>query len=167
MASVRQLPSGMVARYLDRPLGDVGVEKIRTHALDVLYAELAARGGRCRHRPCPRTSCPRGRRRCPSYKRGGHPPCTAHDGACADWVPCDTSPCEHGGPLDVATVARVHGVVHSMLEQARKWGWGKRSVADDANPGEVVEEEPDIPEEQDVIRLLADLDDVDPDLAGR
>jgi hypothetical protein len=39
----------IVARNL-RPLHDVDVAKITNHILDVLYAELAARGGVCTHR---------------------------------------------------------------------------------------------------------------------
>jgi hypothetical protein len=46
----------IVARNL-RPLHDVDVAKITTHTLDVLYAELAERGGACTHRPCPIAPC--------------------------------------------------------------------------------------------------------------
>jgi hypothetical protein len=46
----------IVARNL-RPLHDVDVAKITTHTLDVLYAELAARGGACTHRPCSPAPC--------------------------------------------------------------------------------------------------------------
>lgn len=150
---------GVVDRYLRRPLGDVDVPSIRTRTLDELYAELVQRGGRCQRRPCPRTACPEGRSRC-QRKTCTHPPCEAHEGACADWVPCEATPCQHGGPLAVSTVVRVHVVVHAMLEQARRWGWVRRNYADDAQPGEVHEEEIDPPGEEDVILLLAELDRV-------
>ena len=39
-------------------LHGVDVTKITTRTLDVLYAELAARGGACTHRPCPPAPCP-------------------------------------------------------------------------------------------------------------
>jgi integrase len=53
----------IVARNL-RALHDVDVAKITTHTLDVLYAELAARGGACTHRPCPLALCPEHGPRC-------------------------------------------------------------------------------------------------------
>lgn len=46
----------IVARNL-RALHDVDVAKITTHTIVVLYAELAARGGACKHRPCPPAPC--------------------------------------------------------------------------------------------------------------
>jgi hypothetical protein len=46
----------IVARNL-KALHDVDVAKITTRTLDVLYAELAARGGACTHRPCPMGPC--------------------------------------------------------------------------------------------------------------
>jgi hypothetical protein len=47
-------------RIVDRYLAsfrDRDVAKIGTKTLDDFYAELAARGGRCQHRPCPRRPC--------------------------------------------------------------------------------------------------------------
>lgn len=155
---------GMIDRYLDKPLGDLDADRIRTRTLDTLYGELAARGGRCQHRPCPRTPCPEGRRRC-QRKTCKHPPCEAHQGACADWVPCVSSPCPHGSPLSIATVARVHGVIQAVLQLGVKWGWLRRNYAELANPGTVVEDEVDPPGEADVILILADCDRFDPMLA--
>jgi hypothetical protein len=71
----------IVARNL-RPLHDVDVAKITTHTLDVLYAELAARGGACTHRPCPPAPCPEHGPRC-RRKKCKRPACS-HKGACAD-----------------------------------------------------------------------------------
>jgi integrase len=155
----------IVRAYLAKPLGAIEVSKITTRTLDVLYAELTVRGGRCRHRPCPRTPCPEpGRTRC-QRKDCVHPPCEAHGGACADWEPCDGAPCPHGGPLAVSTVNRIHVVVHAALAQGVRWGWIRRNPAEHANPGQVLEEEIDPPAEVDVIPLLAEVERTDPRLA--
>ena len=62
-------------RIVDRYLGslrDVDVARIGTHTLDVLYAQLSARGGSCQRRPCPLQRVPGAR---PSLSaQGMHPP---------------------------------------------------------------------------------------------
>jgi hypothetical protein len=128
----------IVDTYLRRPLGAQDATRVTTRNLDVLYGTLVERGGACQHRPCPRpTSC----------GIDGHPircqrvacvrswVCPTHDGACAGWTPCDESPCKHGGPLTVASVARIHNAVRSAFEQAVIWGWRRDNPAERANPG--------------------------------
>lgn len=59
-------------RIVDRCLGslrDVDVARIGTHKLDVLYAELTARGGSCQRRPCLAHPALRGPRIWTSYSR--------------------------------------------------------------------------------------------------
>src|SRR5690606_13818301 len=162
----------IVRTYLAKPLGAMDVASIRTRTLDVLYAELAARGGRCQHRPCPRPPCPGhpGERcnrvgctpPCPGHpgarceRKSCERRCPVHDGACASWVPCKDTPCEHGASLSAATVHRIHSVVRSLLEQAVAWGWISKNPAVRANPGQIIEDEIDPPDEPDVIRLLAE-----------
>jgi integrase len=154
-------------RIVDRYLGalhDMDVAKIGTHTLDVLYAELAARGGQCQHRPCPRRPCPDHGPRC--ERRGcTRPPCEAHQGRCAQWAPCESQPCRHGRPLTASTVHRIHVVVHAALQQAVTWGWIARNPADHADPGEILQEEIEPPDDVDVVRILAEAEAVDPRLA--
>jgi integrase len=154
----------IVRTYLARPLADVDVARIRTHTLDVLYGELAERGGACRHRPCPRpVNCgveghPK---RCQRVQCVRSWVCPRHDGGCANWVSCEESPCEHGAPLDTSTVNRIHTVVRSALEQAVKWGWILRNPAEYAEPGEIHVKEVEVPEDVDVVRYLAVAQDED------
>jgi integrase len=154
----------IVNTYLTRPLGAADVVKISTRTLDVLYGELAERGGACQRRPCPRpTSCgveghPK---RCQRVQCVRSWVCPAHGGACAAWIPCEESPCEHGGPLEISTVNRIHTVVSSALEQAVKWGWRARNPAEHAEPGEIEEKEVDPPDDVNVVRYLAVAQDED------
>jgi hypothetical protein len=60
----------IVARNL-APLHDADVTKITTHTLDVLYAELAARGGACTHRPWPGDGAPARRHSSPCCPPSG------------------------------------------------------------------------------------------------
>jgi integrase len=152
----------IVARNL-APLHDVDVTKITTHTLDVLYAELAARGGACTHRPCPTAACLEHGPRC-RRKNCGRPACP-HDGACTTWTSCDAQPCRHGAPLSAARVHRIHTVVRSALGQAVKWGWIRRNPADHAEPGEILEDEVEPPADVDVVQLLAEAEEVDHRLA--
>ena len=152
----------IVARNL-RALHDVDVAKITTRTLDVLYAELAARGGACTHRPCPLAPCVEHGPRC-RRKKCERPACP-HKGTCADWTPCEDQPCRHSAPLSGARVNRIHTVVRSALGQAVKWGWIRRNPADHAEPGEVVEMEVEPPSEVDVIKLLAEAEQIDTRLA--
>jgi len=152
----------IVARNL-APLLDVDVAKITTHTLDVLYAELAARGGACTHRPCPPAPCPEHGPRC-RRKKCKRPACS-HKGSCADWAPCDDQPCRHSAPLSAARIHRIHTVVRSALGQAVKWGWIRRNPADHAEPGEILEEEVEPPADVDVVHLLAEAEELDLRLA--
>ena len=154
-------------RIVDRCLGslrDVDVARIGTHRLDVLYAELTARGGSCQRRPCPRSACPEHGPRC-QRKGCTRPPCEAHKGRCAEWTPCERQPCRHGRPLTGSTVHRIHVVVHAALQQAVSWGWIDRNPADHADPGEVLQEEIEPPEDVDIIRILVEAEALDPRLA--
>jgi integrase len=152
----------IVARNL-RPLHDVDVAKITTHTLDVLYAELGARGGPCTHRPCPVAPCIEHGPRCRRQKCAR--PACPHNGACWDWTPCENQPCRHSGPLSAARVNRIHTVVRSALGQAVKWGWIRRNPADHAEPGEILEQEVEPPANIDVIQLLAEAEEIDHRLA--
>ncbi len=152
----------IVARNL-RALHDVDVAKITTHTLDVLYAELAARGGPCTHRPCPPGPCLEHGPRC-RRKKCERPTCP-HKGACAVWIPCDNQPCRHSGPLSAARVHRIHTVVRSALGQAVKWGWIRRNPAENAEPGEILEDEVEPPTDVDVVQLLAEAEQIDARLA--
>lgn len=147
------------------PLRKVELAKLRTDTLDEFYVALTARGGRCRHRPCPRRPCPDHGPRC-ARKGCTRPACDAHVGACSAWTPCDERPCEHGGPLDPATVVRIHVVVHSALERGVKWGWIARNPAEHAEPGEAVDEEIDPPTDLAVVHLLETAETRDPDMAA-
>jgi integrase len=152
----------IVARNL-RPLHDVDVAKITTHTLDVLYAELGARGGPCTHRPCPMAPCIEHGPRCKKQKCAR--PACPHDGACRGWTPCEGQPCRHSAPLSAARVNRIHTVVRSALGQAVKWGWIRRNPADHAEPGEILEQEVEPPANIDVIQLLAEAEEIDHRLA--
>jgi integrase len=154
-------------RIVDRYLGslrNVDVARIGTHTLDVLYAELSARGGRCQRRPCAPPPCPKHGPRC-ERKGCRRRPCEAHEGRCAELTPCESHPCRHGGPLTTSTVHRIHVVVHAALQQAVAWGWIARNPADHADPGEILEEEIEPPEDVDIIRILAEAESLDPRLA--
>jgi integrase len=154
---------GIVNRYLSS-LRYVDVSRIGTHTLDVLYAELTARGGSCLRRPCPPRPCPEHGARC-ERKGCTRPPCEAHKGRCAEWTPCERRPCRHGRPLTASTVHRIHVVVHAALQQAVTWGWIVRNPADHADPGEILEEEIEPPDDVDIIRILAEAETQDPRLA--
>lgn len=156
---------GIIRRYLRHSaLADVATEQVRTATLDEFYGLLAERGGRCTHRPCPRRPCPDHGPRC-ERKGCTRPPCEQHDGGCAAWDPCEQTPCAHGAPLSVATVRRVHVVVHAALEQAVVWGEVRRNQATHADPGLVVEEEVEPPAPEGLVRLLAAIEETDPPLA--
>jgi len=152
----------IVARHL-APLHDVEVAKITTRTLDILYAELATRGGPCTHRRCPTPPCPQHGPRC--RRKACERPACPHSGACQSWMPCHDQPCRHSGPLSAARVHRIHTVVRSALGQAVKWGWIHRNPADHAEPGEILEEEVEPPAEVEVIQLLAEAEQVDHRLA--
>jgi integrase len=152
----------IVARNL-RALHDVDVAKITTRTLEVLYAELAARGGACTHRPCPMAPCTEHGPRC-RRKACDRPSCS-HGGTCASWKPCEDQPCRHSAPLSAASVHRIHTVVRAALGQAVKWGWIRRNPADHAEPGEILEEEVEPPGDVDVIQLLAEAEQIDTRLA--
>lgn len=153
---------GIKTRYL-RELCRLDVTTIRTHGLDVFYAALEERGGRCTNRPCPPTRCTKHGPRC--RRVGCRTPCVTHKGACAGWTPCATQPCEHGAPLSPATVRRVHVAVHAALEQAVAWGWIGRNPADHVSLTEVDQIETLSPELDDFVRMLAATETVDPRLA--
>jgi hypothetical protein len=158
----------LIDAYLMRPLGKLDVRKIRTEMLDDFYSVLAERGGRCQRRPCtrPRSCGVDGhaadcrRQACIAAWR-----CPVHDGACAAWARCEESPCEHGGPLAVSSVCRIHNVVRSALERAVIMGWRTTNPAEHADPGRVLEEETDPPDDPDVIRLLAEAEETEYALA--
>lgn len=185
---------GIIDRYLggldptvqrDHGLSRVGVTLIGTQTLDAFYASLQDHGGQCQHRPCPPQPCPGhpaawcnrkgcGRRPCPGHPGPGcwrkdcvRPPCPIHRGRCSSWAPCAESPCRHGRPLDLATVKRVHVVVHAALEQAVTWEWGgiARNPAARCKFGELPETETATPTIFEFVRILVATEAVDEDLA--
>jgi integrase len=62
-------------------------------------------------------------------------------------------------------VNRIHVVVHSALQQAVVWGWIIRNPADHADPGEILEDEIEPPDDVDIIRILAEAEEIDIRLA--
>jgi integrase len=56
-------------------------------------------------------------------------------------------------------------VIHAALQQAVVWGWIARNPADHADPGEILEDEIEPPEDVDIIRILAEAEDLDARLA--
>lgn len=158
----------IVDRHLRHtPLARLPVDRITTRDIDRLYDQLAARGGACTHRPCTRPPCDTHGPRCQRTGCVAAWTCPTHQGACANWTPCGQAPCPHGGPLSTATVARIHVVVRSALQQAIVWGsWGlRRNPAQHADPGAVVTDEVTPPGREDVIALLARAEALDPRLA--
>lgn len=86
---------------------------------------------------------------------------TERGGACQRQPRCETKPCDHGRPLDPATVVRLHKMIHSALNQAVAWGWVARNVSDHADPGEVDEDEVEPPEPAAIVKMLAEAERVD------
>ena len=69
-----------------------------------------------------------------------------------------------GRPLAAGTVLRIHGVLRSALEQARKWGWLSTNPADLASPPRVAAAEIRPPSPADLGHLLDLVDGADAEL---
>ncbi|MGH8985773.1 MAG: tyrosine-type recombinase/integrase [Acidimicrobiia bacterium] len=69
-----------------------------------------------------------------------------------------------GKPLAAGTVLRIHAVLRSALEQARKWGWLTVNPADLATPPRAPGAAINPPEPADLGRLFALVDDAEPEL---
>jgi integrase len=70
-----------------------------------------------------------------------------------------------GGPLAAGTVHRVHVVLHRALTQAVRWEWDRLNPASAASPPRVPPAEVRPPSPDQVQRLLAHVEERDPDFA--
>jgi len=69
-------------------------------------------------------------------------------------------------PLSSASVRRVHALLAAALHQAEKWGWVDRSVARQASPPPTRSQEPDTPQADEVLKIVAEADKSDPVMAA-
>jgi integrase len=126
---------GAVERYVPARMLDRRVRDLTTKDLDTLYTHLLRRGGVCSRRGNDETGEPR---------------------------KCTTTPCKHGGgdPLSTGTVRRLHGVIRSALEQAVRWNYVTTNVAKNTREIEVIADEVELPPADDLVKLLAALDEL-------
>jgi integrase len=71
-----------------------------------------------------------------------------------------------GQPLAPATIRRIHGILRRALSQGVRWGWLGSNPASEASPPRVDASEISPPAPNDVARLFALAEKVDPDLAA-
>jgi integrase len=74
-------------------------------------------------------------------------------------------PKKQGGPLAPASVRQVHAIIRRALAQGVKWGWLTNNPAARATPPRVLRPQLDAPEPEDVVRLIEQAREDDPDLA--
>jgi integrase len=72
---------------------------------------------------------------------------------------------QSGGPLSPATVRQTHAVIRRALNQAMRWGWITTNPASLARPPRVRTRALNPPGPDDVLRLVAETELTDPDLA--
>jgi integrase len=72
---------------------------------------------------------------------------------------------QNGGPLSPATVRQAHAVIRRALNQAMRWGWIAANPASLARPPRVRTQTLNPPEPAEVLRLIAEAERADPDLA--
>ena len=72
---------------------------------------------------------------------------------------------QNGGPLSPATVRQTHAVIRRALNQAMRWGWIAANPASLARPPRVRTQTLNPPEPAEVLRLIAEAERADPDLA--
>ena len=72
---------------------------------------------------------------------------------------------QDGGPLSPATVRQTHAVIRRALNQAMRWGWITTNPASLARPPRVRTRALNPPEPEGVLRLVAEAELRDPDLA--
>jgi integrase len=72
---------------------------------------------------------------------------------------------QDGGPLSPATVRQTHAVIRRALNQAMRWGWIATNAASLARPPRVRARALTPPEPDGVLRLIAEAELIDPDLA--
>ena len=70
-----------------------------------------------------------------------------------------------GGPLSPATVRQTHAVIRRALNQAMRWGWIAANPASLARPPRVRTQALHPAEPEGVLRLIAEAEHADPDLA--
>jgi integrase len=70
-----------------------------------------------------------------------------------------------GGTLSPATVRQTHAVIRRALNQAMRWGWIAANPASLARPPRVRTQALHPPEPEGVLRLIAEAERADPDLA--
>ena len=72
---------------------------------------------------------------------------------------------QDGGPLSPATVRQAHAVIRRALNQAMRWGWIAANPASLARPPRVQTHALHPPEPDEVLRLIAEAERADPELA--
>ena len=72
---------------------------------------------------------------------------------------------QDGGPLSPATIRQTHAVIRRALNQAMRWGWIATNPASLAKPPRVRARALNPPEPDGVLRLVAEAELRDPDLA--
>src|SRR6266516_2059273 len=159
---------GYIDTHLKPALGQLPVRELTTFVFDRFYAELARRGGRCRH--------------CWWRARNGAPPLRAGERYQPGKLTPDPDPdpdrrdsagrrrpgpkpatpklrvhepdCARGLPLAPATERQIHAIIHRALEQAKKWKLISANPADDTSRSPVPLDEVDPPAASDVARLV-------------
>jgi hypothetical protein len=99
--STRNSYGGYVERVIKPTLGHIAVNKLGTHDLESLYAELRRCRIRCDGKPF-----------IEKHKKVGD-----HD--CVE-VKCEFHTCD---PMAASTVRQIHSVISSALNAAVRWGW--------------------------------------------
>ena len=72
---------------------------------------------------------------------------------------------QDGGPLSPATIRQTHAVIRRALNQGMRWGWIAANPATLARPPRVRTPALHPPEPEGVLRLIAEAENADPDLA--
>lgn len=155
--------------HIKPALGHVPLRELTTFMFDRFYAELARRGGRCRH--------------CWWRARHGLPPLRAGERYQPGKLTPDPDPdperrnpatgrrrpgpkpkpptlrvhapdCARGLPLSPATERQVHAIIHRALEQAKKWKLLDTNPADHTSRSPVPLDEVVPPAAADVARVL-------------
>ena len=167
--STKQTYRGYIDAHIRPALGHVPVRELTTYTFDRFYAELARRGGRCRH--------------CWWRARHGLPPLRAGERYQPGKLTADPDPppdrrdpvtgrrrpgpkpkpptlrvhepdCARGLPLSPATERQVHAIIHRALEQARRWKLITANPADHTSRSPVPLNEVAPPAAADVARLV-------------
>jgi integrase len=144
---------GAIDRYILPTLGRAKVREVDAATLDALYAQVRARGGKCRA--------------CWTRIRQGEPPLRAGEryaprpGAAEQVHEPD---CARGWPLSASAVREVHTVLSGAFRQAVVWGWAAHNPAKLATPPGAGKRGVAPPDAEHVARLLKTAMEQDPEL---